>query len=124
MRFSGEPVPPSPGGEPPMTQEFNRRLYGLVLPALGGLWALYTIFFSRRIRLPSRYGRGTEFFGADAVLIALIVLESCVLAHRIRFWYELYQSPPQFWKWHDQLLLGLIVLTAIVFSLNLYYKFF
>ena len=59
-----------------------------------------------------------------AVLIALIVLESCVLAHRIRFWYELYQSPPQFWKWHDQLLLGLIVLTAIVFSLNLYYKFF
>ena len=57
-------------------------------------------------------------------LPALIVLESCVLAHRIRFWYELYQSPPQFWKWHDQLLLGLIVLTAIVFSLNLYYKFF
>ena len=47
------------------------------------------------------------------MLIALIVLESCVLAHRIRFWYELYQSPPQFWKWHDQLLLGLIVLGLI-----------
>ena len=39
-----------------------------------------------------------------------LMLLTAVLVHRVRFWYELYYSPPLYWKRQDQLLLLLCLI--------------
>ena len=39
-----------------------------------------------------------------------LLLLTAVLVHRVRFWYELYESPPLYWKRQDQLLLLLCLI--------------
>ena len=42
-RHTRPPIPPDHGGEPPVTREFNRWLYGLVLPGAVFLWSLFIL---------------------------------------------------------------------------------
>ena len=61
-RHTQPPIPPDHGGEPPVTREFNRWLYGLVLPGAVFLWSLF-ILAGGRFRIPLRI-RWREFVGS------------------------------------------------------------
>lgn len=105
-RHTRPPIPPDHGGEPPVTREFNRWLYGLVLPGAVFLWSLFILAGGRfRIPLRVRWREFVDMTGPEAYAVGFLLLLAAVLVHRVRFWYELYESPPLYWKRQDQLLL-------------------
>lgn len=105
-RHTRPPIPPDHGGEPPVTREFNRWLYGLILPGAVFLWSLFILAGGRfRIPLRVRWREFVDMTGPEAYAVGFLLLLAAVLVHRVRFWYELYESPPLYWKRQDQLLL-------------------
>ena len=110
-RHTRPPIPPDHGGEPPVTREFNRWLYGLVLPGAVFLWSLFILAGGRfRIPLRIRWREFVDMTGPEAYAVGFLLLLPAVLVHRVRFWYELYESPPLYWKRQDQLLLLLCLI--------------
>ena len=110
-RHTQPPIPPDHGGEPPVTREFNRWLYGLVLPGAVFLWSLFILAGGRfRIPLRIRWREFIDMTGPEAYAVGFLLLLAAVLVHRVRFWYELYESPPLYWKRQDQLLLLLCLI--------------
>ena len=110
-RHTRPPIPPDHGGEPPVTREFNRWLYGLVLPGAVFLWSLFILAGGRfRIPLRIRWREFVDMTGPEAYAVGFLLLLTAVLVHRVRFWYELYASPPLSWKRQDQLLLLLCLI--------------
>lgn len=91
--------------------EFNRWLYGLVLPGAVFLWSLFILAGGRfRIPLRIRWREFVDMTGPEAYAVGFLLLLTAVLVHRVRFWYELYESPPLYWKRQDQLLLLLCLI--------------
>ena len=110
-RHTQPPIPPDHGGEPPVTREFNRWLYGLVLPGAVFLWSLFILAGGRfRIPLRIRWREFVDMTGPEAYAVGFLLLLTAVLVHRVRFWYELSESPPLYWKRQDQLLLLLCLI--------------
>ena len=110
-RHTRPPIPPDHGGEPPVTREFNRWLYGLVLPGAVFLWSLFILAGGRfRIPLRIRWREFIDMTGPEAYAVGFLLLLTAVLVHRVRFWYQLYESPPLYWKRQDQLLLLLCLI--------------
>ena len=89
-RHTQPPIPPDHGGEPPVTREFNRWLYGLVLPGAVFLWSLFILAGGRfRIPLRIRWREFIDMTGPEAYAVGFLLLLTAVLVHRVRFWYEL-----------------------------------
>lgn len=75
------------------------------------LWSLFILAGGRfRIPLRIRWREFVDMTGPEAYAVGFLLLLTAVLVHRVRFWYELYESPPLYWKRQDQLLLLLCLI--------------